>query len=271
MITALPRIAIAVADFAAAVHTFRDVFGLPVADFSDRTVADLGAHVGMCQPEGGSNIELMAPANPDQALSQALQKFLDRRGDGFYAMMLEAPDPNAEAAVLAERDLAVMALMRGAGGRDIHPRSNHGVLIRVYPDNSVRKLEGLAHLDPAISGVQTVVLATADAAKAADTYGRGYGLQTGPACVEEDRGVLGVICTPPKGAAIKLVSPVDVRRPFARAIANTLEERGEGLYGLVLHAADGPAALDRLRRRGLSLGGPEGNEAEVFGARIIIE
>ena len=271
MITAMPRIAIAVHDFAAAVHTFREVFGLPVADFSDRTVPDLGAHVGMCQPEGGSNIELMAPANPELPLSQALQKFLDRRGDGFYAMMLEAPDPDAEAVVLAERDLAVMPLMRGAGGRDIHPRSNHGVLIRVYPDNSVRKLDGLAHLDPAISGVMRAVVATADAAKAADTFGRGFGLEVGPASVDEDRGVLRVICTPPKGGVVELVSPVDVGRPFARAIANTLEERGEGLYGLVLHATDGPAALDRLRERGLALGGPDGNEADVFGARIIIE
>ena len=137
VITAMPRIAIAMHDFDAAVRMFGDVFGMPVLDFSDRTVPSLGAHVAMCIPEGGSNIELMSPADPDKPLSQALQKFLDRRGDGLYALMLEAPDPDAEADTLAERGLDVLPLMVGAAGRDVHPRSTHGVLIRVYPDNSV--------------------------------------------------------------------------------------------------------------------------------------
>ncbi len=101
MITAMPRIAIAVHDFDAAVTTFRDVLGMPVVDFSPQTAASLGARVGMCAPPGGSNIELMAPADPTKPLSQALQSFLDRRGEGLYALMLEAPDPDAEALELA--------------------------------------------------------------------------------------------------------------------------------------------------------------------------
>ena len=77
MITAMPRIAIAVNDFEQALTTFRDKMGMHVEDFSAETVPSLGAHVGMCQPDGGSNIELMAPSNPDEPLSQALQKFLE--------------------------------------------------------------------------------------------------------------------------------------------------------------------------------------------------
>ena len=118
MITAMPRIAIAMHDFDAAVRIFGDVFGMPVLDLSDRTAPSLGAHVAMCTPEGGSNIELMSPADPDKALSQALQKFLDRRGDGLYALMLEAPDPDVEAAALSERGLDVLPLMVGAAGRE---------------------------------------------------------------------------------------------------------------------------------------------------------
>ena len=68
---------------------------MPVVDFSDRTVPDLGAHVGMCVPLGGSNIELMGPSDPDKPLSEAVQKFLDRRGDGLYALMLEATKSTA--------------------------------------------------------------------------------------------------------------------------------------------------------------------------------
>ena len=129
MITAMPRIAIAVKDFEAALTTFQDQMGMHVLDFSPETVPSLGAHVGMCQPAGGSNIELMAPSNPDEPLSQALQKFLDRRGEGIYAMMLESAEPNAEAEILLEKGVKVLPLMRGAGGRDIHPSSTHGVLI----------------------------------------------------------------------------------------------------------------------------------------------
>ena len=148
MITAMPRIAIAVKDFEAALATFQDQMGMHVLDFSPETVPSLGAHVGMCQPAGGSNIELMAPSNPDEPLSQALQKFLDRRGEGIYAMMLESADPNAEAEILLEKGVKVLPLMRGAGGRDIHPSSTHGVLIRIYPDGSVAQPENPSSASP---------------------------------------------------------------------------------------------------------------------------
>ena len=159
MITAMPRIAIAVHDFEAALATFKDRFGMPIADFSSETVPSLGAHVAMCQPKGGSNIELMAPANPTEPLSQALQKFLDRRGEGIYALMLEAPDPNAEAEVLLERGVKVLPLMRGAGGRDIHPSSTHGVLVRIYPDGSVAQPDNPVSAYPNYSGIQKAVVA----------------------------------------------------------------------------------------------------------------
>ena len=48
-------------------------------------------------------------ANPALPLSQAIQRTLDRRGEGFYALMLEAPDPDAEAVGLAERGLELEA------------------------------------------------------------------------------------------------------------------------------------------------------------------
>ena len=136
MITGMPRIAIAVQDFPAIISLFRDKLGMPVLDISDSSVASLGASLAMCVPEGGSNIELMSPADPTAPLSQSLQRFLDRRGEGLFALMLEAPNPNAEAEDLIGRGLNVLPLMAGAGGRDVHPNSTHGVLIRVYPVNS---------------------------------------------------------------------------------------------------------------------------------------
>src|SRR4029077_13741312 len=115
----MPRIAIAVEDFDAAVATFRDALGMPVVDFSPRTVAGLGAHVGMCVPPGGSHIELMAPADPAAPLSQALRSTLDRRGEGLYPLMLEAPDPDAATTEIYGRALDVTPLMPGAGWRHV--------------------------------------------------------------------------------------------------------------------------------------------------------
>lgn len=270
MITAMPRIAIAMHDFAGAVHTFREVFGLPVVDFSERTVPGLGAHVGMCVPDGGSNIELMAPADPTKPLSQALQKFLDRRGDGLYALMLEAPDPDAEAVGLAERGLEVLPLMAGAGGRDVHPRSTHGVLIRVYPNGSVGDQGPQEQREPGLSGIVRTVLATADAAVAAAAYGHGFGLPVDPVREDPERGVLSAVVRPPKGGVIELVSAVDTSRPYAAEIERFVKEQGGGLYALALSASDPAAAAAVLRTRGAASTGGAIPALCAYGTRFLI-
>jgi len=274
VITAMPRIAIVMHDFDLAIATFRDGLGMPVSDFSGRTVPQLGAHVAMCTPDGGSNVELMAPADPATPLSQSLQRCLDRRGEGPYALMLEAPDPDVEAEALSARGLDVLALMKGAGGRDIHPRSTHGVLIRVYPDDSVRKPEGLISGEPELSGITNVVVATADAALAEGAYRHGLGLPTDPVVEDGERGVRRVVCHPPKGGVIELVSPTDTTRPFAQDIERfTKGDAGqgrEGIYALVLRADDPDAAASLLAARGVPMGGRDGREASVFGTRFLI-
>jgi catechol 2,3-dioxygenase-like lactoylglutathione lyase family enzyme len=270
VITAMPRIAIAVHDFQAAVATFRDGFGMPVVDLSDQTAAALGAHVGMCVPVGGSRIELMSPADGAKPLSQALQKFLDRRGEGLYALMLEAPDPDAEAAALEGRGVEVLPLMAGAGGRDVHPRSTSGVLIRVYPNDSapLGEREGGA---PGLSGITKVIVATADASLAANAYGQGLGLDADAPVHDDERGVLSARCRAPKGGVIELVSPVDTTKPFARAIEGCLKDRNGGMYALVLHAADPRAAVDLLGARGVGTPDATGAELVVHGTRFLFE
>jgi catechol 2,3-dioxygenase-like lactoylglutathione lyase family enzyme len=270
VITAMPRIAIAVEDFDAAVATFRDALGMPVVDFSPRTVPSLGAHVGMCVPPGGSNIELMAPADPAAPLSQALRSTLDRRGEGPYALMLEAPDPNAEALELAGRGLDVMPLMPGAGGRDVHPRSTHGVLVRVYPNDSATTGEVAGSGDLGLSGIMRVVIATADASLAATAYGDGFGLPVDAVVDDPERGVRVVECHPPKGGVIELVSVLDSSRPCAQAVARCVKERHGGLFALVLHAPDPRRAMSRLAQLGCTSPDGAADEATLFGTRFFI-
>jgi len=266
----MPRIAIATSDFDGAVAAFRDTLGMPVVDFSPRTAPSLGARVGMCVPPGGSNIELMAPADPAKPLSHALQRFLDQRGEGLYALMLEAPDPDLEALELAARGLDVLPLMAGAGGRDVHPRSTHGVLVRVYPNDSATTGAVAGTGDLGLSGIAKVIVATADASLAATAYGDGFGLDVGPAVADDERGVLAVECRPPKGGVIELVSSVDPARPFARAIEACVKERGGGMYALVLTSTDRRRTLHQLAAGGFTTCADETGCVSMFGARFII-
>lgn len=274
MISAMPRVAIATRteNFEDALSLFGDVLEMPVSDFSATTVPSLGAHVGMCQPAGGSNIELMAPAAPGLPLSDALQRCLDRRGEGFYALMLEAPDPDAEADELIDRQVAVLPLMPGAAGRDIHPRSTHGVLIRIYPDDSVSQPAVARTGTAGLSGITRVLIATDDVDKAAAAYGDGgLGLPTADPVDDPERGVRSVVVTPPKGGLIELISAGGPARPFGEGVARTAIERGPGLYAIVLEAEDRAAAVAALDAGGVEMSGSRGDEAMVFGARLLIE
>jgi len=281
MITGMPRIAIAVHDYPAVVSLFRDKFGMPVIDLSKSSIPEYGAALGMCVPEGGSNIELMSPVDPNMPLSKSLQGFLDRRGEGLFALMLEAPVPDDEAEVLAQRGLNVMPLMPGSFGRDIHPSSTHGVLIRVYPvDSFTTKYKGLVDErdGPRVSGISHVIIAVEDLDHAVEAYGTQFNMAMDEVQLDDARGVRAAICRPTSGGVIELVAVDDPARPFANAIAQFLENRREGMYALVLQTSDVPETQKMLVERGLdvkiSADSPDVLEVDqqvTFGALIRIE
>jgi catechol 2,3-dioxygenase-like lactoylglutathione lyase family enzyme len=262
----MPRIAIAVDDFASSVALFRDKLGMPVLDLSKASVQSLGAKLAVCVPEGGSNIELMCPADPEAPLSQSLQRYLDRRGEGLFALMLEAPDPDAEAEVLTGRGLNVLPTMSGAAGRDVHPNSTHGVLIRVYPVDSFQGEVPARREDqpfPELSGIARVIIAVRDVDRAADVYGRQLGMETEVPSLDRERGVRAAVCRPKSGGLIELVSPEAPDRPFAKSIGDHLDQRPEGMYALVLQSAEPRRVCDALTARGLDVR-PAADSPDVF-------
>jgi len=280
MITAMPRIAIASADFPELISTFRNKLAMPVMDMSAETIDSLGAALGMCTPDVGSNIELMSPADPTTPLSQSLQGFLDRRGQGHFALMLEAADPDQEAEILQERGLNVMTKMEGAGGRDVHPNSTHGVLIRVYPNDSVPNpniapIEGPA--TTSLTGIKRVIIAVRDIEEAADTYGRKFGLEVSEPVQDNARGLTVVICTPPKGGVIELAAVTDPNKTFAAAIEQHIETKREGIYALVLGTDDLEKTAKALASNGMKTDTVPGLNSTLqldadatFGARIFV-
>jgi len=281
MITGMPRIAIAVYDFDHAVATFRDKLGMPVVDLSPESVDTLGAKLAMCIPDEGSNIEIMSPGDPGTALSQSLQKFIDRRGEGHFALMLEAADPDAEAKELIERGLNVLPRMDGAGGRDVHPNSTHGVLIRIYPIDSYVGHDSdhqPGENPPALSGIKRVIIAVHDIEEAIDTYAVKFAIETSAAVSDLERGVRSAVCNPPTGGAIELVAVENPGRGFANMVEEFLNTRGEGLFALILHAPDVQQTTDVLTARGLNVDNVVGSAAlmgigreSMYGARFWIE
>ncbi len=281
MITGMPRIAIASADLTKMVTTFRDKLGLPVVELKDLPMDTFGAALAMCVPVGGSNIELMAPDDPSTPLSQSLQGFLDRRGEGHFALMLEAAVPDEEAVGLEERGLRVLPTMAGAAGRDIHPASTHGVLIRVYPTNSFSGHDPDPVEEPnptGLSGIKRVIIAVRDVDQAADTYGRKFALAVSEPVTDPNRGVRSVICTPPTGGAIELVAAEDTDQDFAAAIDRFIAVRGEGMFALILGTDDLPQTQKALTARGMNtakVSGVDGtlelDPGATFGGRFWVE
>ncbi len=276
MITGMPRIAIAVNDFDKIVATFRDQFGMPVIDISDTSVDSLGAKLAMCVPKGGSNIEIMCPEIATAPLCQSLQRFLDRRGEGLFAVMLEAPTPDDEAEVLLEKGLSVLPLMAGAGGRDIHPKSTHGVLIRVYPVNSFQGEKEQSDETLSLSGITRVMIAVRNIDQAVAVYGAKLGMPVDPVVVDAVRGVKSALCHPPTGGMIELVSVEDNRQAFAKSVEAFLQSRGEGMFALVLETQDLQKTAEVLSQRGLNVDtvtddAIEIARADTFGALIRIE
>jgi methylmalonyl-CoA/ethylmalonyl-CoA epimerase len=287
MIVAMPRIAVAVRDMDRAITIFRDRLGMPVYEFKWVREA-LGIRMSLCVPAGGSHIELMAPDDPARAHSGSLIRFLERRGEGLFALMLYAPDPNAEAEALATRGLQVMPLMQDAGGRDIHPRNTHGVLIRIYPSGLAADLEreldrGLGPMSKResraqLTGISRVILAVRDLDDAVAVYRDRLGIHTALQATDPARGVRVAVCAPSSGGRIELTSPIDDRGSFGRELSGFLRERGEGMYALVLESADLDATANALRAKGIGLrrcdadpGQWEIDAAAVHGARIRFE
>jgi catechol 2,3-dioxygenase-like lactoylglutathione lyase family enzyme len=284
VIESLPRIAIAVRDMDRAVTTFRDGFGIPTHEFA-WAPEELGARMALsCSRGNGSHIELLAPGDPARPHSQVFLRFLERRGEGLYAMMLNAPDPNAEAEELARRGLPAMPLMPEAAGRDLHPRDTCGVLIRIYPTSTNEWVDPeldreLGPSDTRVSAtglttIRRVLVAVRDIDAAVAVYRDRLGFETSVRPDEWGVNVRQAIATPPEGARIELLAPARNGGP----IAKILRQQGEGMFALVLESDDLEASVRALGERGIvarptadDSGAWEIDRADAFGVPIRLE
>ena len=125
-----PRIAhvgVAVPDLGAALAFYRDVLGLVPGPVES---ADGAAIVSL--PFGESEVELLAPRDPDGPIA----RFLERRGAGIHHICYRVPDLDSalDACRRAGYRLVDEVPRTGAGGRRIafvHPKATAGILLEL--------------------------------------------------------------------------------------------------------------------------------------------
>ena len=124
-----------------------------------------------------------------------------------------------------------MPRMEGAGGRDIHPNSTHGVLIRVYPVDSILDVippDQYKDVKPsALTGIQRVIIAVRDIDQARATYGEKFAMQVSEPVLDPELGVRSALCTPPTGGVIELVAVENADKEFARSLEDFLATKRE--------------------------------------------
>ena len=124
MIKRIRCVMIAVKDFDAALQRYSEVLGIEPKITSFETEAVKVAFF----PIGESGLELITPLKP----GIPIDKFLDARGEGLFAVSLEVTDVDKDMKELAGRGLRLLSqepLIDEIGSRYVfsHPRSMHGV------------------------------------------------------------------------------------------------------------------------------------------------
>jgi methylmalonyl-CoA/ethylmalonyl-CoA epimerase len=129
------HLTIAVRDLDAARDAFTSLFGALSSDAAD--VEPFGARV-QDLAVGEGLLQLAAPRDPDGAL----QRFIERRGEGVYTVALEVADLDAAVAELAEKGVRVSAPVEAPPGvrtAFVTMAATHGVSIQLVEDTAHSK------------------------------------------------------------------------------------------------------------------------------------
>jgi methylmalonyl-CoA/ethylmalonyl-CoA epimerase len=123
----IAHVGVAVPDLAAALAFYRDVLGLtphPPESADGATILSL--------PFGPSEVELLAPDDPESPIA----KFLAKRGPGIHHICYRVGDLDAALEACRARGYRLVdeTPRRGAGGRRIafvHPKATAGILLEL--------------------------------------------------------------------------------------------------------------------------------------------
>ncbi|HEY3941360.1 MAG TPA: VOC family protein [Acidimicrobiales bacterium] len=229
----LDHVIVAVADRSQWLPVIERVLGLTPGRMLEGSGAGAAAFSNAEFAIGDGFLGVVEPAGP----ASQLHRFLERSGDGFYAISIDVGDVGAATAAL---DAAAVD-HRGQPGALVWagPRRTHGVLYQVIGG----MLLG-AGANPNYLGLARFTVVVEDLAEATATYRAAFGLPDGPAVVDEPRSTRGRRLPIP-GAGLDqhvlLVQPTG-----AGPVARHLLERGEGIWSFGIAVSDLAAEMERL-------------------------
>ncbi len=127
----IAHVGVAVESVESALRFYRDVLGVPVRGPETADGATI-VHLDL----GGSEVELLEPADPDSPIA----RFLARRGPGIHHICYRVTDLDAALAACREHGYALIDAepRTGAGGCRIafvHPKATDGILIELTEDS----------------------------------------------------------------------------------------------------------------------------------------
>jgi Glyoxalase-like domain len=212
-----------------------NIFGLTIC-YRDGNVAKYGL-VNALFPIGTSFLEVVAPTRPGTAAG----RYLERRGDGGYMVILDCHDIERRRRHVTEMGVRIANALQYETytGLQLHPRDTGGALLEFNHTQGGKHLEGAYHpagpkwqsavrrdVTVALTGA---VLQSADPVALAERWGR-------------------IVERPvKKDASGGLQIALDVGR--LRFVA-ARDGRGEGLASVDLDVADRARILEEARRRG---------------------
>ena len=203
--------------------------GAGAGGFSNAEFAIGDGFIGVVEPAGETS---------------QLHRFLDRFGDGFYAMSIDVGD----VAAAADAFDAAGVGHRGTPGQGLvwaGPRNTHGVVYQV--------IDGMLlgpGTNPHYLGLGRVTVVVEDLQRAVAQYRAIFDLEA-PRTTGDDppgtRGALFRLDNPDLEQSLALVQPID-----EGDAARHLGARGEGIYSFAIVTGDVDAEADRLRANGVA-------------------
>lgn len=175
-----------------------------------------------------------------------LRTFLDKFGDGFYAMSIDVGDPERARVVFETHGID----HRSAEGETLMfagPRQTHGVLFQVIGGMLLGQ-----GANPRYSGLARLTVAVHDLDKAAADFERIFDLGA-PQPTRDDppgtRGVIFPIAGMDVSQQLALVTPTDDDCDVAHLLAS----RGQGMYSFAIACSDIAGEVERLKEAGVGV------------------
>ena len=263
MFKRIDHIGIGVRDLKTATDAFKNLYNLDVV--AQEVIEDRGLIAALI-PTANVRFEVMQPIQDDSAVA----RFIERRGEGIQHVCFEVDDIRAAIATLKERDIQ---LIQGepepgfVGEVDfIHPRAANGVL------TEVAQITRRTPTDHDLK-LHHITIATPDRDAAVAHWSKSFDMKLNRNSERENAGIIAGWLDA-GDAEVEFAQQTSDEGPLAKFI----EERGPGVFGVVLESGDAAGLAEHVKSQGLRvIEDPEGDGVirvvhpqDFFGTLIMI-